>query len=423
MINEIKLPEKKETPSVQKKKDVGKDSQEFTKLFDQAVETEKPMVSKNSEKKNEKNNDKLGKDVQTVAGEDKASNQKENGVKEEIKEEIKEDEIPFHLLQGLVTEQLQFQFHSAHQVENTENLVVGEVENELLLQKKEGTDDKLVQVSVDEMEIEESSITQEKLVTGFSDSSNDKSNRIKNEVEKSVIPLAKGEKEEKQQVLGTMDRLEQPIFVKEDLKIGKSELENKQNIIDEKDQDLMNTKENLDELLVSKDFFQQQNANQIGHNIKNLSKEHIEKNNTSTSTEIYARSGVELKDNLVQTMTQKLDQNQYEMELSLNPEHLGKMSIRITYVNEKATIAILCSSKEVTQMLAEQAKEIGRIMEQHLKADTFISVETKEQDYLEQNFNQSREENPQQESRHKKKNHNTQQETQTFLEQLRLGLA
>lgn len=418
MVNEIKFPEQKETPSVQKKKETGKDNQEFSKLFDQAVETEKPMVSGNSEKKNEKNTDRLGKDVQVVSADDKASNQKENEL-----EEASEDKMPLHLLQSLVTEQFKFQFQNDHQVENTENLVVGGVEDELLLQKKEGVDDRLVQPQVDNIEMEGNLIAEEGLVTGIATSLNDKSNRMKNETEKVVTPLVEEQKEDSQQVLEMVENLDKPIFVKEHLEIGRSNEDGQQNVVNEKDQSVANIKENTDELLVSKDFLQQQIGNQVGQNIKTISKEHIAQNSASVSNEIYARNGIELKDNLIQTITQKLDQNQYEMELSLNPEHLGKMSIRITYVNEKATIAILCSSKEATQMLAEQAKEIGRIMEQHLKADTFISVETKEQDYLEQNFNQSKEESSQQESRHKKKSHNTQQETQTFLEQLRLGLA
>lgn len=418
MVNEIKFPEQKETPSVQKKKEAGKDSQEFSKLFDQAVEIEKPMVSENSEKKNEKNTDRVGKDIQVVSGDDKVSNQKENEL-----EEVSEDKIPLHLLQSLVTEQFKFQFQNEYQVENTENLVVGEVESELLLQKKEGVDDKLVQLQVDKIEIEGNPIVNEGLVTAVGTSLNDKSNRIKNEVEKVVVSFVEEQKEDNHQVLEIVDNLDKPILIKEHLGIRRSNEDNQQNTVDEKDQSVTNIKENMDELFVSKDFLQQQIGNQVGQNIKTISKEHIAQNSTSVSDEIYARDGIELKDNLIQTITQKLDQNQYEMELSLNPEHLGKMSIRITYMNEKATIAILCSSKEATQMLAEQAKEIGRIMEQHLKADTFISVETKEQDYLEQNFNQSKEESSQHESRHKKKSHNKQQETQTFLEQLRLGLA
>lgn len=418
MVNEIKFPEQKETPSVQKKKEAGKDSQEFSKLFDQAVEIEKPMVSENSEKKNEKNTDRVGKDIQVVSGDDKVSNQKENEL-----EEVSEDKIPLHLLQSLVTEQFKFQFQNEYQVENTENLVVGEVESELLLQKKEGVDDKLVQLQVDKIEIEGNPIVNEGLVTAVGTSLNDKSNRIKNEVEKVVVSFVEEQKEDNHQVLEIVDNLDKPILIKEHLGIRRSNEDNQQNTVDEKDQSVTNIKENMDELFVSKDFLQQQIGNQVGQNIKTISKEHIAQNSTSVSDEIYARDGIELKDNLIQTITQKLDQNQYEMELSLNPEHLGKMSIRITYMNEKAAIAILCSSKEATQMLAEQAKEIGRIMEQHLKADTFISVETKEQDYLEQNFNQSKEESSQHESRHKKKSHNKQQETQTFLEQLRLGLA
>ena len=115
-----------------------------------------------------------------------------------------------------------------------------------------------------------------------------------------------------------------------------------------------------------------------------------------------------------------------QLELQLNPENLGKLSIHITYENGKTSVSILCSSKETAQALAQQVKEIGQIMEQNLKAPTTIIVDTPqaEPDYLEQQENENhhnQEQQQEQTSRQQRKQEET--STRSFLEQLRLGLA
>lgn len=419
MVQEVKFPERKDIPSTQKKKEVDKEQQGFSQLFDRAIESEEPVVT-NTPIKN--NNDGCSqKNEQVAQKEDNVFSSKEDGIAIEEKEVCK-DKTPLHVLQNLVAEQFQFQFKNEgiSDVQLEEQIVNI---NEISILNEESVADPIGEMLVGK-EQENLVLSQGENIDG--QTIVPKKDKKQNFVEETNTAGTKMDQVEESSVVinKKIDKVEETKTVP-----LKSEEFNQQNLKVEK-QNKLDTWSDSDELkdgyennILSQKFIQERIGDYPKENIKVVSDTQVLQSTEQVSDEISARNGIELRENIVEKMTQSLAQNKYELELTLNPEHLGKMSIRISYINEKATVAILCSSKEASQMLAEQAKEIGRIMEQHLKADTFIAVDSKEQDYLDQNLEQSKEQHTHQENKQKKKTYSTQEETQTFMEQLRLGLA
>ena len=93
------------------------------------------------------------------------------------------------------------------------------------------------------------------------------------------------------------------------------------------------------------------------------------------------------------------------------------------YEGSQATISIVCSEKRALDVLGQNAREIGNIIERNLGEETTIIVEKQETDYL----NQTRDENEQanQEQQKQKENGKNQdnEDAGDFLQKLRLGLA
>lgn len=418
MVQEVTFPERKDISSTQKKKGVDKEQQGFSSLFDQAIDSEEQVVVNSSIQKNNSNDSSFRKEEQAIQREDNTCSNKDNGTMTEEKE-VGKDTTSLHLLQNLVAEQFQFQFKNEGITDGkSEEQIVNIGESDGL--KGEGVVDLIAQTLVDEKQenvlFTEGEHVDSQIIAPQKD-------KKQNFVEKSYAAGTKISQEEQPSLVinKKLDKVEEngtaALKIEEFSQLNKN-VERQNQIGSWSDRDEL--KDEFKNNIISQKFIQERIGDYPKENVKVVSDTQTLQSTVQASNEIFARNGIELKENLIEKMTQSIAENQYELELTLNPEHLGKMSIRISYINEKATVAILCSSKEASQMLAEQAKEIGRIMEQHLKADTFIAVDSKEQDYLEQNLDQSKEQHTHQEN---KRTYSTQEETQTFMEQLRLGLA
>lgn len=113
-----------------------------------------------------------------------------------------------------------------------------------------------------------------------------------------------------------------------------------------------------------------------------------------------------------------------EFEIQIEPEHLGKIAIKVLYEHEQTIISIACSEKSTLDIMGRHAREIGGIMERNLGEATDVFVEKQEQDYQNQHGNdndhsgrESEEDRQRQESKKQKTHDNGQ-----FLQKLRLGL-
>lgn len=114
-----------------------------------------------------------------------------------------------------------------------------------------------------------------------------------------------------------------------------------------------------------------------------------------------------------------------EFEIQIEPEHLGKIAIKVLYEHGQTTVQIACSEKRTQELIGQNAREIGNVMERNLGEETTVYVEKQTPDYLNQNGKEndhSGRESEQERQREENRKHKTEDAAQ-FLQKLRLGLS
>lgn len=133
----------------------------------------------------------------------------------------------------------------------------------------------------------------------------------------------------------------------------------------------------------------------------------------------------ELPAKLTDQIMTKLSEGVQEFEVHIEPANLGKIAVKILYQDGQATVSILCSEKKALDVVGRNAGEIGQVIEKNLGGTTTIIVDKQESDYL----NQTRDENQkngqeaEQEQQKNKGKDSDAEDTEQFLQKLRLGLA
>lgn len=140
-------------------------------------------------------------------------------------------------------------------------------------------------------------------------------------------------------------------------------------------------------------------------------------------TTVYVSQPEELPEKLTDQILSKMEEGIRSFEIEIEPENLGKIAVKILYEDGQATVSIMCTEKKALDVLGNHAREIGGIIDRNLGGETKIIVEKQEPDYL----NQNRDENQQgkQEGQEKQKEENKRQnaeDSEQFLQKLRLGL-
>lgn len=151
--------------------------------------------------------------------------------------------------------------------------------------------------------------------------------------------------------------------------------------------------------------------------------ERVEAPKYETVATVHVEQPEELPEKVTNQLLSKLVEGVNEFEIHIEPANLGKLAIKVLYEGSQATISIVCSEKRALDVLGQNAREIGNIIERNLGEETTIIVEKQETDYL----NQTRDENEQagQEQQKQKENGKNQdnEDAGDFLQKLRLGLA
>ena len=124
---------------------------------------------------------------------------------------------------------------------------------------------------------------------------------------------------------------------------------------------------------------------------------------------------------LPQRILEGISEGKREMEVSLEPEALGKLTIRATYEDGRAMVSIVCSNPKTAELLSAHANSLGMILETNLGSPTEIQLEQPAQENAGENaadaYNGNGRGDGRQESRRRK-----QESGESFLQQLRLGL-
>ncbi len=131
----------------------------------------------------------------------------------------------------------------------------------------------------------------------------------------------------------------------------------------------------------------------------------------------------ELPDKVTEQLLSKMEEGVQEFEIHIEPENLGKIAVKVLYEDGQATVSIFCTEKKALDLLGNNVRDIGNIIERNLGGETKIFVEKQENDYLDQNRDENQqgkqEEQKQQKEQNKKEDA---EDAEQFLQKLRLGL-
>jgi flagellar hook-length control protein FliK len=129
-------------------------------------------------------------------------------------------------------------------------------------------------------------------------------------------------------------------------------------------------------------------------------------------------------DQVADTVSVKLSEGTQEFEMTLNPEELGKVQIKLVFENGKAQVFMTCSDSEVQKALAANIQAVKQIIESNTGQEATVVVQT-DSDKMGNYEDQRNGENNHHESNSEENNGNaggSEAETLSFIQQLRLGL-
>lgn len=131
----------------------------------------------------------------------------------------------------------------------------------------------------------------------------------------------------------------------------------------------------------------------------------------------------ELPDKVADQLLSKMSEGVQEFEIHIEPENLGKIAVKVLYQDSQATVSIFCTEKKTLDLLGNNAREIGNIIERNLGGETKIFVEKQEADYLDQTKDENQQ-GKQEEQKHQKEQSKKEdaEDAEQFLQKLRLGL-
>lgn len=125
-----------------------------------------------------------------------------------------------------------------------------------------------------------------------------------------------------------------------------------------------------------------------------------------------------LTEDLGNYLDTKISEKKGKLELSLEPERLGKLTIRLEYEKGKTEVTIFSTSAKTLEILSKEAGHLAQILEE--KTGTPTAIYTPEQTENRQNMDQDpgHGRNGRQDQKEQR-----QKQDDSFVQQLRLGLA
>ncbi|MDD6450383.1 MAG: flagellar hook-length control protein FliK, partial [Lachnospiraceae bacterium] len=125
------------------------------------------------------------------------------------------------------------------------------------------------------------------------------------------------------------------------------------------------------------------------------------------------------------TKTWKANENRPgTMELTLNPENLGKITIHLTYESGRANLTILTTKPETFHLLSEHAEKMGEILTRSTGKETAVILPPNMTDSGEKtSMNlEGRSQNRREADEGQKRQKQKQESHDRFLNMMRLGL-
>lgn len=135
---------------------------------------------------------------------------------------------------------------------------------------------------------------------------------------------------------------------------------------------------------------------------------------------VTVKDEVELPDMLGKILQKSVSAGRTELEIQLEPEHLGKISIKVLAEDSHTVISLCCTEEKTRLLLAQNARELGAIMENNLGTAPQILVEKQAADYLQRENQQGGQQQERQQQRQQQKQ--PEREADDFLQKLRIRM-
>lgn len=150
-----------------------------------------------------------------------------------------------------------------------------------------------------------------------------------------------------------------------------------------------------------------------------VSIDYVQTNGTEAASEINQTSDLEFIENTARLLQKAIKSGRREIEVQLEPEHLGKILVKTVYEADAVSIFISCDSEKTLSLIAHHTSELSNILYQNVGGDTAVFIDEQPQSTWnpDEGENRSRQQNQEQ---HKKKH--TPEYDGDFLQQLRLGI-
>lgn len=213
----------------------------------------------------------------------------------------------------------------------------------------------------------------------------------------------------------------------DDLKQGISE--NKMGVFDIKDKDELYFKTDFnkqgDEIIKdlstnSHENIQIDNNLKINDNIEIKSKDNVHKNHLPTVSVENQQSTIEEISKYIQKSIQN---NSKEIEIQLNPQHLGKIIIKASTDSANTEVSITCFTEHAKDIITKCANDIGAILQNRIGGETTVYVDTKSDNIFNPNQQDDNKNQQNNQNHNQSKKRNSNNVDLDFIEQLRLGIS
>lgn len=128
----------------------------------------------------------------------------------------------------------------------------------------------------------------------------------------------------------------------------------------------------------------------------------------------------ELPQELGKALTAGKAGNGQVLTVELEPVSLGKLTIRLEYEAGKTVVSVMASNPKTLELLSQKASEIATILKDHTGEETVIYTEQPQKEPGEEA--QERQSHGGQQQERQQHRHEEQPQTDSFMQQLRLGL-
>ncbi|MEG0020065.1 MAG: flagellar hook-length control protein FliK, partial [Oscillospiraceae bacterium] len=119
----------------------------------------------------------------------------------------------------------------------------------------------------------------------------------------------------------------------------------------------------------------------------------------------------------------KINQDIKEFQIELNPQGMGRVSIKVEFAAGKAFVSLSCENAKTQTLLAQSSDTIRSIIQQNVGSETVVVIKEEAQA---QNYQQPQQQHNPQEQEEQAHHSGTRQKPSddsiTFVNQLRLGL-